>query len=327
VLRPTSHYLRAEAAQMRVAFANLQFAVGTGPQGQVLNMGAWGWPPETALPELQPLLRDATPRQRRDHRFAEGLRSVGPSALFDCLLACREIMADVVEVDIKLRADGYGGNALVNAKADRGESLLTKFRGVIGKASGVQDRLNAVRADLASEYFETGDANRYLSTLGLREPADSEADPPKETAVAVQAAVYDVAIAQALKPLTPAEKTQVLEQRALPAQLNDPRVLAALFRAPLMLLPFDDDEMRGIAALAFARNWPKTASVAGAVSKMLDVVQPVAGEALWLVGQMIDPTKPAQVFERVPGGAWALQPLARRPGAAEVLAQLGVSTT
>jgi len=304
-----NHSLRALEHQMRTAATDLRFSIGTGPDGSMVNLGRWTWPIERPLPELPPLPRDVTPRQRRDHHYAEGLRTSAPPELFAALITCREILADVVEIDKKLRADGYSGNALSRIVVERGQSLLRKFQGVIGKAENVQDRIDEVRRDLAREHFDTADANRYMQSLGLRDDDETETDRPRETAVAVQTAVYDVAIVQALKALTPPERTLVLEERELPKVLSDPRVLSAVFRAPRALMPFDDEELRGIAALAFRSNWPKTAAVTAAVSAMLEALRPPAGDALLSVGRMIDPAQPFEVFRRVPGGRWALEPL------------------
>ena len=301
--------LRALQTEMRDVAGNLSYDFGTGPSGAVLSLGRWVWPVNEPLPELPPLLREATPRQRRDHRFAESLRTSQPAALVKSLLKFREVIGEAVQAEIELRS-GFLGKELERQRVLLGEKLLAAFSGAVGHAQLADERLSEIRRTLAAEYFETGDANSYLKSLGLQDEA-SETDPARETQVAVQTAIFDAEIARALKPLSPADRTIVLEGRTLPRQLDDPRVLAAIFRVPQTLLPFDADEMRAIASLAFLRNWPKTAGVAGVVETMIEQVRPVAGTALKMVGQLVDPGNAFEVFRRVPGGRWALEPLAR----------------
>ena len=301
--------MRALQNQMRDASRNLSYDIGTGANGEMLFLGRWTWPTDKALPELPALLRSSTPRQRRDHRYAESLRTAPPDALLKSLLKFREVIAEAVQADIELRS-GFLGQELDKARVRLGESLLASFIGAVGHAQLADERLSEVRRSLAAEYFETGDANGYLKSLGLQDEA-SEVDPARETQVAVQTAIFDAEIARALKPLSPADRTIVMEGRTLPKQLDDPRVLAAIFRVPQTLLPFDAEELRAIAALAFLRNWPKTAAVAGVVETMIEQVRPVAGSALMMVGRLIDPGNAFDVFRRVPGGRWALEPLAR----------------
>lgn len=304
--------LRALAHQMTQAAQDFAYAVGTGPGGELLPLGAWRWSVDKPLPDLPPLPRGASQRQQRDQRIAESLQTQ-PEALLEMLRICREIVAESVQAEVGLRNDGYSGKALGSALVTRGEALLERFKGAIGRAALVAERVSKVRRDLAAEGFETDDADRYLRSLSL-EPGESENAAARDSSVAVQTAVYDVAIVNKLAPLSAAERTLVLEARDLPPMLKDPRVLAALFRAPRPLLPYDDDELRGIASLAFLRNWPRTSLVTRALDQMIEAVRPAAGTALLQVGRMLDATQPYGAFARVPGGLWALEPLAETHG-------------
>ncbi len=295
--------LRVLANQMRAAAKNLNVAFGDDGTGAVIPMGAWRWDGD-ALPELPALQRDATARQRRDHRYAESLRTQQPGRLLGALVGLREATAEAVEGEIDLRAEGYSGKVLDKQRIALGERVLNMASAAVGTAQNVADRLAQVRRDLAREAFETGDPDRYMKTLGLD---DEEREPPNETAIAVQQAIFDTAILGALKPLTPAERTVLMDGRALPKQLDDARVLAAVFRGPRPLLPFDDEELRAIASLSFLKGWPKTSSTSVVIEEMLAQVQPVAGQALLMAGRFIDSTNPYDAFRRVPGGRWAIQ--------------------
>lgn len=311
--------LRALDSQMRRAAGDLAYDYGTGLNGEVLYLGRWPWGLENdkQLPELPPLMRGATPRQRRDHRFAESLRTQQPAALLTALMACRQVIGEIVQAEIDLRAEGYAGKALDKMRVNLGEELLASLPGAVGGAAEAADRLAQIKRELTAEVLKAGNVDNYLKGLGL-DDTESESDPPgAETQVAVQTAIFDAEIARALKPLSAAEKTLIAEGRELPRQLDDPRVLAAIFRVPAALLPFDGAEMGQVADLAFARNWPKTASAARVVSAMVETVRPVAGTAILMAGRLIDPVNHYDTFRRVPGGRWALAPMvATHPPAA-----------
>jgi hypothetical protein len=320
--------MRALQSQMREAAKNLGYDFGTGLNGEVVYMGYWPWGPENdkQLPELPPLMRDATPRQRRDHRFAENLRTQQPAALLKALMACRQVIGEVVQAEIDLREEGYAGKALDKMRLKLGEELLAALPGAVGGAFEADQRLTQIRRDLTGEVLKAGNVDNYLKSLGF-EGAESESDPPAaETQVAVQTAIFDAEIARALKPLSAAEKTSLAEGRELPKHLDDPRVLAAIFRVPAALLPFDGTQMSQIAGLAFARNWPKAASASRVVSAMVEAVRPVAGTAILMAGRLIDPVNPYDTFRRLPGGRWALEPLVatQPPAAREVYNDLCV---
>lgn len=307
--------LRATAAQMKAAATQLEYDFGTGMAGEVIFLGHWPSPLDADgdpdLPELPPVPTHSTPRQRRDHRFAESLRREQPKVLLKTLLACRQVIGDAIAAEIELRGEGYTDKALAKMLAKHGAFLLESIGGVIGLARNSSDRLAEIRRTLAGELQGSLDAGKFLKALdsGIADD-DSEADKRGDTEVAVQTAIYDMAIVQMLKPLDPSDDGLVMERRQLPKQLDDPRVLAAIFRAPSALLPYTEDQMKAIAALAFERNWPKTAMMAGVVEAMLEQVRPVAGHALLLIGRLIDPANPYDAFRRVAaGGRWALEPM------------------
>jgi hypothetical protein len=318
--------MRALERQMRAAAKNLEFDFGTGTKGEVVFLGRWPWGTEYGrqLPELPALTRDATPRQRRDHRFAESLRTQQPEALFKTLLACRTVIAEIVEREIEFRAEGYSGKALEIVQKKFVDELLMMVGGTVAGAAAAAELLAKLKSDLTTEALKAKDVDNYLAAFGY-EGEESEADPPGETQVAVQSAIFDAEIARALKPLTPAEKTTIAEGRALPKQLDDPRVLAAIFRVPAVLLPYDAAEMRQIAELAFRRSWPKTAAVALVVAEMIETVRPVAATAVLMVGRLSNPANPYDTFRQVPRARWALEHLVNtHPQAREVYDDLGI---
>jgi hypothetical protein len=71
-------------------------------------------------------------------------------------------------------------------------------------------------------------------------------------AAVLERTIFDVAVVQALNPLRPFERVQLLERRVLPEQFNDPRVLSAIFRAPAVLVPLRPDERKAIEEIARA---------------------------------------------------------------------------
>lgn len=319
--------LRALDRQMRAAAKNLEFDFGSGTRGELVFLGRWPWGTEYGrqLPELPPLAKDATPRQRRDHRFAESLRTQQPAALLKTLLACRTAIAEIVEREIELRAEGYSGKALTLQQTKAGAELLTMVASPVGGAAAAAELLGNMKRDLTTETLKAKNVDNYLAEFGFEGGSESEADPPGETQVAVQSAIFDAEIARALKPLTPADKTMLAEGRMLPKQINDPRVLAAIFRVPAVLLPFDAAEMRQIAELAFRTSWPKTSAVAMVVEEMIANVQPVAGTAVLMLGRLTNPESPFDTFRQVPGGRWALHALLpTHPQGRKVYDDLGV---
>lgn len=324
--------LRAMAHQMRAAAGDLRYAFGTDWDGSgVVPLGIWEWDVEK-LPELQPLSRIATPQQDRDYRSAKAILRKHPPALLRALMVSRLIIGEAIQRYQELTAEGYAKAALDKQLRDLAKTLLNEIEGTVGDAAAVARAMADVRRDLAKEFFQMADGNSFYRNLDLEGPA--ERDPRgTEAQVAVQSAIFDAEIARALKPLTPADRTLVIEARALPKQLDDARVLSAVFRVPQALLPFADDELRGIARLAFQRQAPHSAAAASVVEEMLEVVRPVAGQAILRIGMMRDPVNPYDTFRDVKGGLWALQPMLRDGGTqarqvfddlAEAHAMLGV---
>ena len=316
--------LRALTDGMLRAAADLSYISGTTSDGKVIRYGLWRWSPD-GLPELPKLPSGATARQRRDHRFAEGLRSEMPDLLLKSLLNLRETIAHGVEAEIALRADGYSGKAIAGERVKIGKKMCVHIGDAIERAADASRRLAKARQTLASEGLATKDSDRFLAELGVDDRAE---ELPDETTRAVTSAVYDTAILAALRPLEQIEKTLLFANSGarLPRQLDDPRVLAAVFRAPRVLVPLSDDELRRVAHLAFRANWPKVAAVALVIEEMLDQVRQVAGEALRLAGNYLDPTNEWDAFRAVPGGRWALEPLVDvDPKARLVFEDLGFS--
>lgn len=83
----------------------------------------------------------------------------------------------------------------------------------------------------------------------------------KSVAAVLERAIFDVAVVQALKPLRPFERDLVLQQRILPDQLNDPRVLAAIARAPAALVPLRPDEREAVAEIVAGTGTAQLAAV------------------------------------------------------------------
>lgn len=305
--------LRAAAHQMRAAAGNLEYTHGTGLEGEPVTLGFWSWPRDdlgfSALPELPPLQTFNTPREVRDHQAATKLRRNAPSGLLKTLMAFREVMGEIVEADAEMRKDGFTRDALTRQRAKLGEGLLASVGDVLKEARDASLLVEKTRRGLAGDLVAfAGDPNRFLQTLDLQN--DEPNEPVAEAQIAIQTAIFDAEIARALKPLGPADQHLLRELRALPKQLDDMRVLSAVFRVPAALLPFSAEELRSIAQLAFSRNWPKTAAAVSLVEEMIDNVRPVAGKAILMVGRFTDPENHFDAFRRVPAGLWALEPFA-----------------
>lgn len=306
--------LRALAHEMRSAAGNLNYIMGTDwDRVKLVPLGRWTWDVEK-LPELPKLSAEATPQQARDHRGAQMILRVHPPALLRALMVSRLILGEAIQRYQELTTEGYTKQALDKQLQQFGKGLLSDVGGVIGEAARVSRAMADFRRDLAKEFFAMADANSFLGNLDLEGVKEADDARVTETQVAVQSAIFDAEIARALKPLTPADRALVIENRALPKQIDDARVLSAIFRVPRALVPFADDEMRAIAKLAFARQAPKSAAASTVIDEMIEVVRPIAGSAIHRIGMLRDPGNPYDTFRDVKGGMWALQPMLRDGG-------------
>lgn len=275
-----------------------------------INVGGWRWGAATPLPPLPPVVSGGTFEQREDLRTARSLERRSPK-LLQVLALSGEILVEAAQGESELRAEGFTANALANALAQQSEEFRKeRFGDSILEAAQAAGALTKARRDLASLGFRVSDGDGYLRALELDDPGKDDGGSSREAASAAQTAVYDMAIANKLKPLSSAERALVLNETELPRVLDDDRVLAALFRSPRAMLPFDNDEMRAIASMAFVRTWPQTALIAGAMEKMAEGIRPVVGRTLLTLGKRLNPNDPYEAFMKTPGGRWALEPLA-----------------
>lgn len=329
--RVTLEHMAGSAHDLSVIF-------GSGPGGELLRMGHWSWQLNAegggALPELEPLPRSFTARESRDHRLADGLRVALPPSLFDAFMAGRRAIERATTYPRELRTEGYSGQALQRKLTREGELILPDLKTATEAAMKAEDRAAEVRRTLGAETLTTEDEDgAFLAALGMGDPpAVREGTMPRAEAVAtvtsaVQRSIFDAAVVQALQPLSPADRSLLLEERALPKQLDDPRVVAAVFRAPAVLSPLKPDERAALARMAFKMNWPKVHAVAAAIDEMVRVSREVLGEAVYLVGGMLT-DKPMDAFVRIgaQAGAWLLVPMApRNAAAAQELRELTLS--
>lgn len=315
--------LRALQSEMQQHARDLNYIFGSDADGRMLRLGMWRWGSD-GMPELPRLPSSATPRQARDHRLASALRDGMPPLLLGALLTLREAIAHGVAAEIELREEGYARSALDKQRVAIGRKMVEHVRRAVTDAASAANTVAEYRQKLASEGFDIKDVDRYLATLGLAERAKEPAD---EASATIQSAIFDVAIVQSLKPLTQVESAMLREDHnVLPKQIDDPRVLQAIFRAPRPLLPYSDADLRQIARVAFMNFWPQVAAVSTVVEAMLEQLRIVAAEALRLAGRFLDGTNPYNAFREVEHGRWALELLIDEdPRARETFEDLGFS--
>lgn len=323
-----THTRRATLEQMAGSAHDLSVIFGSGPGGELLRMGHWAWQLNAdgrgTLPELEPLPRSFSNRESRDHRMAEGMRATLPSSLFEAFMASRRAIERATTYPHELRHEGYSGQALQRKLTREGDLILPDLKTATEAAMKADDRVAEVRRTLGAETLTTEDEDgAFLAALGMSDPpAVREGTMPRAEAVAtvtsaVQRSIFDAAVVQALQPLNPADRALLLDERALPKQIDDPRVVAAIFRAPAVLSPLKPDERAALARMAFKTNWPKVHAVTAAVDEMVRVSREVLGEAVYLTGGMLT-DKPLDAFVRIgaQAGAWLLVPMAQRNAAA-----------
>lgn len=316
--------LMALQGDMRQAAKNLQYAVGTGIDGDAIPLGTWRDFSQAQMPVIPPLPADATARQVKDDRIARAMLERYPGELRDVVLRLRELAAESVQGYGDLK-DDFKGAELERQRKRLGERLLANTGNAIKIAQTAAERCREVRADMARETLAVSKTNEHLQAMGGASSGIEDDDPRAGTIRAMQGAMFDIEIVKALKPLSAAEHDVVVDRRELPPALRDPRVIAAVLNVPPVLTPYTRAELEGIAHLGFVMNWPKTAPVVAFVENMLSQVQVVAGEALRQVGTLIDWGHPFEVFRRVAGGRWALEAVADKyaaAGAKAVLADL-----
>lgn len=323
---------RAGINEMRGVADKLEYTFGTSDDEQLVKLGRWDFiinsEGEGEFFDLPPLPADATARQRRDDRYAQGLRLNHPAFLLRALMTARRAIERAITIRGELISDGYapGGPSMVRKLASVGELLIPQLAEAVKTTMAAEARVAEVRRTLAAEQIANElEDEGFMAALGLMEAdakkakqAELEADSVKAAVAGVQRAVFDVAVVQALKPLTNPERAIVMDGRALPEQLADPRVLAAIFRAPSALLPLKRDELQAVARMAFAMNWPRTFKVAGWIEEAVPSIRETLGEAIYRTGGLLS-DKPLDAFSRIPapGGAWALEPMARHMRAAQ----------
>jgi hypothetical protein len=325
---------RAGINEMAGVAERLDTDFGTGPDGALLRLGRWSWDlasdGQGALPALPALTQKATPREQRDHRFAEGLRLTLPATLFKAFMTGRRAIERATTYRAELMTDGYTAAVLVRKLQAEGALILPDLATATKDGMKAEGRVAEVRRALAEQQFadEAEDAG-FLAALDLQgtgapEPGEKPPMKREEATRALTQAVYDVAVVQALTPLTQVERALVMEGRALPDRLADARVLAAVFRSPSVLVPLKTDERQAVAKLAFALYWPLTHKVAAQLDEAVHVVREVLGQAVLCTGGLLA-GKPLDAFRQIPhpGGAWLLEPMASYDRAtAQVLAEL-----
>ena len=312
----------------------LKYDAGTDPSGRLLLLGRWTWFDADGDPGLRVLPRLATtasPRLKRDHRTAEELRAGWVRPIHDAFMTSRLICDWAVQQLHEIGQDRVMPKVIAQMLAERAEVKFPEFDRAIRKLVQARDRLNEVRATLAREAVAVEDQSTFATMLqidSITAPDDDDksdaAQLRSEATKAMTSAVFDVAICQSLRPLDETDKQLLIERRALPKSLDDPRVLAAIFRSPRPLIPLTDEEMQAAAEMGFAKNWPLTAKVADAVAEMIDETRVVAAQAACELGGMLDRMRPHDIFKRIAGGLWLLEQRALHDEAAAVALRGGL---
>jgi hypothetical protein len=299
---------------------DLNYGFGTNIGGGVLFLGTWRWfdlAGKPALPELPALAVNASMRTAIDHRFATGLDG-RVQTLFNAFSSARRVVDECVQAGNQRRIDGFTKQALANALAASAAPLLPRLRTATKSVLSIASRVAEVKSRLAKEMVQATDEAHLAAELDLTGvPAADEAQTTRPLSrdaqtEAVVAATFDCAILGALRPLEPGDRQSLIDGRRIPDTLADPRVVAAVFRAPRVLVPLKDDELTAYARLAFLQHWPLSASVVNEVNGMIHECRIVLAEAAKQVGALLDAEKPLDVFDRFDAadGRWLLEQLA-----------------
>jgi hypothetical protein len=293
---------------IRGAAADTSYAWGTDYAGRFVPLGIWPWKsPPVVLADLKPA---ATSREKRDHRTADGLLAY-VTELENAFMTARNAVAEAVGGEADLITQGYTNQALQSANVELGRRVLRMVGNWASTGEKVAARVDDALRDLAKQRFQD-DEDSFLVALQLptfRPGETSTASDDDRTRSAAANAVYDVEIAKALKPLTPAERDVLLHGGELPAGLRDGRVLRAIFSVPRVMLPYDGEELSAIANIGFMTMHPKTATVSRILAEMLLQVQRELATALQEGGKRAYPDDPVEAFRRAQGGDWASQAL------------------
>jgi hypothetical protein len=280
---------RASVAELRNAAADLNYSLGTDARGKMIPLGSWEW---EGTFDPQPLPPNPSPRERMDMASASGLVSAGyPERVFDAFMAARLAITEATDGESQLLADGYQKKALLEALPIVADRVRKTLGDHAQRAERVANRIGEVFADLSGRRLYDG-------------AADLDEDDTVTTKRAISDAIYDTAILQNLK-LTPADEA-IIDHGALPKQLDDLRVLSAVFNAPAALSPFTPEQRAKISRLAFRKAWPRTAHVVETLHEQLQETQRVLGWAVAAYARQRFADDPKRGIRDIPGGAWAV---------------------
>lgn len=218
------------------------------------------------LPRVPPLGEAKDPGQRLDFLTAGKLIGMKPRLLFDAWAEARAALNEFVMVENRLMAAGFNHSAL---------------QGELWRQSG-KDTLAVLRETAATAFDAHQDVAQARTRLGAEygEPKDQDA---------AAVAAFDVALAQKYASAEPLGRAQMRDR-------TDPRVLAALTRAPRAISEITDAELAEMRERHIEVHFPYSAAAFEALEDCIDAPRRCVAEGLHIVGTSCG-KKPAELVE------------------------------
>jgi len=219
----------------------------------------------TKLPKVPPLGEAKDARDRLDILTAGKGLGAKPRLLFDAWAEARGALNNFALADRRLTEAGFTHDALRDALwREAGKDTIATLRETAGVAFDAHDFIEKARAKLAAESFE---------------PEQTEAE----------RAAFDVALATKYASLPHAERLAWCYR-------GDPRILAALTRAPRAISEIADAELDEMRERHIATHFPHSLETFEALEKCIDPPRRTVAEGLQIVGSACG-WKPAELVE------------------------------